>query len=101
MKSKPKVATTALLLALVALAPVASPAQKPKQDSAQKSQAGERMEPDDKREVRTDVPEEVLANRRERVDEEIAAEIPSYNNFLSSYLLGPEDVISVTVFDLP
>ena len=101
MKSKPKVAAT-LLLALLALAPHASFAQKQKQEPApQKSRAGERLEPDDRREVRTDVSEEALANRRERIGEEEAEEIPSYNNFLSSYRLGPEDVISVTVFDLP
>ena len=101
MKSKPRI-TTALLLALFALAPFASSAQEQKKDSApQKSQAGERLEPDDRREVRTDVPQEVLANRRERVDEEEAAEVPYYNNFLSTYRLGPEDVISVSVFDLP
>ena len=100
MKSKPKVAAT-LLLALVALAPTGAFAQKQKKDAPQKSQAGERLEPDDKREVRPDVPQEALANRRERVGEEEAAEIPSYNNFLTAYLLGPEDVISVTVFDLP
>ena len=101
MKSKPKVAA-ALLLALVALAPGASYAQKQKQDAAgRKPQAGERLEPDDQREVRADVPEEALANRRERVGEAEAEEIPSYNNFLTSYRLGPEDVISVTVFDLP
>ena len=47
------------------------------------------------------MPEEVLANRRERMDEDAAAEVPYYNNFLSSYRLGPEDVISVSVFDLP
>jgi polysaccharide export outer membrane protein len=101
MKSKPRVAATAaLLFALVALAPHAAVAQKPK-EAPQKSQAGERLEPDDRRAVRPDVSEAALANRRERVDEEQAAEIPSYNNFLSTYLLGPEDVISVTVFDLP
>ena len=100
MKSKPKVAVT-LLLALVALAPQASFAQKQKEPAQKKSQAGERLEPDDRREVRPDVPQEVLANRRERVGEEEEVEIPSYNNFLSSYRLGPEDVISVTVFDLP
>ena len=102
MKSKPKVAATALLLALVALAPPAGLARRQKQEPAQKKpQAGERLEPDDKREVRPGVPEEVLANRRERVDEEEAAEVPYYNNFLSTYRLGPEDVISVSVFDLP
>jgi protein involved in polysaccharide export with SLBB domain len=100
MKSKPKVAA-AFFLALVALAPGASLAQKQKKADPQKSQAGERLEPDDKREVRPDVPQATLVNRRERVGEEEEAEIPSYNNFLTAYLLGPEDVISVTVFDLP
>jgi protein involved in polysaccharide export with SLBB domain len=101
MKSKPGI-TVAFLLALVALAPAASFAQKQKKESAQpKAQAGERLEPDDRREVRQDVSEETLANRRERVGEQEAEEIPSYNNFLSSYRLGPEDVISVSVFDLP
>jgi polysaccharide export outer membrane protein len=100
MKSKPKVAA-ALLLALFALAPPASFAQKQKKDSAgQKPQAGERLEPDDKREVRADVPEEVLANRREQIDEDAQGEVPYYNNFLTTYRLGPEDVISVSVFDL-
>lgn len=100
MKSKPRVAA-ALLFALAALLPSTSLAQKQKKDEPQKPRAGERLEPDDKREVRPDVPEGVLVNRREREDEEEAAEIPSYNNFLTSYRLGPEDVISVTVFDLP
>jgi polysaccharide export outer membrane protein len=100
MKSKPKVAA-ALLLALVALAPAASLGQKQKESAPQKSQAGERLEPDDRREVRTDVPEGVLANRREQMNEDEQAEIPYYNNFLTSYRLGPEDVISVSVFDLP
>lgn len=100
MKSKPKVAA-ALLLALVALAPHASLAQKQKESAPAKAQAGERLEPDDRREVRADVPEEALINRRERVGEDEALEIPSYNNFLTSYRLGPEDVISVSVFDLP
>lgn len=100
MKSKPRIAA-AFFLALVALAPGVSFAQKQKKAAPQKSQAGERLEPDDKREVRPDVPQEALANRREREGEEEAAEIPSYNNFLTAYLLGPEDVISITVFDLP
>ena len=102
MKSKPRVAAAAaVLLALAALVPSAPPAHGQKKDEPQKPRAGERLEPDDRREQRPDVPEGVLVNRRERVDEEEAAEIPSYNNFLSSYRLGPEDVISVTVFDLP
>jgi len=100
MKSKPKVAA-ALLFALVALAPVTSPAQQQQDPARQKPRAGERLEPDDRREVRPDVPEEVLANRREQMNEDAQAEIPYYNNFLSTYRLGPEDVISVSVFDLP
>ena len=101
MKSKPRVAA-ATLLALLALAPSTQLARGQQQkDEPQKPKAGERLEPDDRREQRPDVPESVLTNRRERVDEEEAAEIPSYNNFLTSYRLGPEDVISVTVFDLP
>lgn len=100
MKSKPKVAA-ALLLALVALAPNAGLAQKQKDSAQQKPRAGERLEPDDKREVRPDMPEEVMANRREQVDEDTQGGIPYYNNFLTTYRLGPEDVISVNVFDLP
>jgi polysaccharide export outer membrane protein len=99
MKSKTRVAA-ALFLALLALAPNASPAQKQKkqQDAPPKAQAGERLEPDDKRETRPDLPEEVIANRREQEDEDAQAEIPYYNNFLTNYRLGPEDVISVSVF---
>jgi polysaccharide biosynthesis/export protein len=101
MKSQPTVAA-AFFLALLAVAPAPSLAQEPKKkDAPQKSQAGERLEPDDRREVRTDVPEKALANRVEQMDEDVQAEIPYYNNFLSSYRLGPEDVISVSVFDLP
>jgi polysaccharide export outer membrane protein len=38
--------------------------------------------------------------RRESQSEEEAAILPYYNNFLRTYRLGPEDVISVTVFGL-
>ena len=100
MKSKPKVAA-AFFLALLAVAPAPLLAQKQEKEAPQKSQAGERLEPDDKREVRTDVPEKAAANRVEQMDEDAQAEIPYYNNFLSSCRLGPEDVISVSVFDLP
>lgn len=44
---------------------------------------------------------EVSANRTEPVNEDEQAIIPYYNNFLSNYRLGPEDVISVEVFDQP
>jgi polysaccharide biosynthesis/export protein len=43
------------------------------------------------------VPEEAPANRHEQASEE-AAVVPYYNNFFNTYRLGPEDVISVSVF---
>jgi protein involved in polysaccharide export with SLBB domain len=60
---------------------------------------GERMEPDDRSAPpRADVPAEVLAGRREGLSEEEAGVTPYFNNFMSTYRLGPEDVISITVF---
>src|SRR5205809_480474 len=102
MKSKLRFVVAVVALALVVLAPSAAVAQKHKKSDkpAQKTEAGERLEPDDKSTVRGDVPQEVLANRREQMSEEQDAEIPYYNNFLTSYRLGPEDVISVNVFGL-
>lgn len=43
---------------------------------------------------------EGAANRRELDAEDASAVLPYYNNFLSKYRLGPEDVISITVFGL-
>ena len=43
------------------------------------------------------VPEDSQANRHEQASEE-AAIVPYYNNFFNTYRLGPEDVISVSVF---
>ena len=63
-------------------------------------EAGERLEPDDQTVVRPDVPESTLANRREGTAEEEESEVAYYNNFMTSYRLGPEDVISVAVFGL-
>lgn len=62
--------------------------------------AGERLEADDTTVTHPGVPEQTLANRRERMNEDAEAEVPYYNNFLTSYRLGPEDVISVNVFGL-
>jgi polysaccharide export outer membrane protein len=64
-------------------------------------EAGERLEPDDASKVRGDVPEQTLANRREGASEDEDSEVVYFNNFLTSYRLGPEDVISISVFDLP
>lgn len=107
MKSNYRLAAL-LSLALLLLAPspsaLAQKDKKQKETEAQRPPAvkpGERLEPDDSSPARNDVPESVLANRREQMSEESDAEIPSYNNFLSSYRLGPEDVISVKVFGGP
>jgi polysaccharide export outer membrane protein len=56
------------------------------------------MEPDDTRRLPADVPDDVQANRTEQESEE-AAFTPYYNNFFNTYKLGPEDVISVEVFN--
>jgi polysaccharide export outer membrane protein len=45
-----------------------------------------------------DVPANTQGDRHEQLSEEEAAVLPYYNNYLSNYYLGPEDVISVTVF---
>jgi len=58
---------------------------------------GDRIEPDDQSRTPSDIPAETVANRREQMSEE-AAVVSSYNNFFSTYRLGPEDVISVNVF---
>ena len=60
--------------------------------------AGERLEPDDPSRTPSDVPPDVQANRQEQVSEE-AAVTPVYNNFFTTYKLGPEDIISVEVFN--
>lgn len=59
---------------------------------------GDRLEPDDPTRTPTDVSPEMQANRQEQMSEEAAIN-PYYNNFFSTYRLGPEDVISVEVFN--
>lgn len=49
----------------------------------------------------SDVSKEIKDNRRGQMSEEEAAVIPYYNNFMTEYRLGPEDVISVEVFGHP
>lgn len=60
--------------------------------------AGDRLEPDDTTRTPGDVSPEMQANRQEMMSEEAAVN-PYYNNFFSTYRLGPEDVISVDVFN--
>ena len=64
----------------------------------QKTPAGDRIEGDDTTRTPTDVSQEMQANRQEMLSEEAAVN-PYYNNFFSTYRLGPEDVISVEVFN--
>jgi polysaccharide export outer membrane protein len=45
----------------------------------------------------TSIPDESKSNRHEQASEE-ASIVPYYNNFFNTYRLGPEDVISVSVF---
>lgn len=68
------------------------------QKKPQKPVTGERLEPDDTTRTPADVSEEMQANRMEQMSEEAAIN-PYYNNFFTTYRLGPEDVISVDVFN--
>jgi polysaccharide biosynthesis/export protein len=71
----------------------------PSQDKSKKPVDGDRLEPDDTKTRPTDMPKEMVANRQEQMSEDEAAISPYYNNFFSTYRLGPEDVISVEVFN--
>ncbi len=62
------------------------------------TQGVDRLEPDDVPTLPEDVPAEVQAGRRGQLSEEEAAVLPYYNNFLTTYRLGPEDIISVSIF---
>src|ERR671918_2213078 len=58
----------------------------------------DRLEPDETSRTPSDVSDDVQANRQELMSEEAAIN-PYYNNFFNTYRLGPEDVISVDVFN--
>lgn len=62
---------------------------------------GDRLEGDDTSRPPADVPQDIQANRQQQLSEEEAAVTPYYNNFFTSYRLGPEDIISVEVFNQP
>lgn len=69
------------------------------QDKNKKPVNSDRLEPDDTSSRPADVPNDIVANRQEQMSEEEAAINPYYNNFFSTYRLGPEDVISIEVFN--
>lgn len=60
----------------------------------------DRLEPDETSRTPSDVPDDVQANRQDLMSEEAAIN-PYYNNFFNTYRLGPEDVVSVDVFNQP
>jgi polysaccharide export outer membrane protein len=68
------------------------------QKDQKKPVSTDRLEPDDTSRAPADVSAEMQANRMEQMSEEAAVN-PFYNNFFSTYRLGPEDVISVDVFN--
>ena len=69
------------------------------QEKNKKPVTRDRLEPDDTSSRPSDVPNEMVANRQQQLSEEEAAINPYYNNFFSTYRLGPEDVISIEVFN--
>ena len=69
-----------------------------KKDPQKDTKTGDRLEPDDSSRTPADVPPDMQANRQEQVSEE-GAVTPVYNNFFTTYKLGPEDIISVEVFN--
>lgn len=68
------------------------------QTASSSSTSAARLEPDDTTSLPSDVPAEIQANRRGLMSEEESAIVPYYNNFMTTYRLGPEDVLSVSVF---
>ena len=75
--------------------------QPPKAPAPASEQVKEHLEPDDRSAPpRADVPVDTLANRQESMNDDAAQLVPYYNNYLATYRLGPEDVISVNVFGL-
>jgi polysaccharide export outer membrane protein len=111
MKSEMRIGAASLAL-LLALSPAAATAaaqtqskEPPKQSPQGEAKAaipaptpGERLEPDDATVARPVASKEMAANRIAQRSEEEAAVLPFYNNFLTQYRLGPEDVISISVF---
>src|SRR6266576_2524738 len=80
----------------VASTPTEDTNTKGDQKPAPAPKSGERLEPVTSR-TSSDVAQDTQANRQEQSSEE-AAVAPYYNNFFTTYRIGPEDVISVQVF---
>ncbi len=107
MKKGNRLTALGIVLALIAASmSIAGQTQKDPQKARPRTTAqeqkkpvnGDRLEPDDTSRPPVDVSQEMQANRQEQMSEEAAVN-PYYNNFFSTYRLGPEDVISVDVFN--
>lgn len=105
---KNKSGALAMLLVLLAGMSIAGQTQSDSQkerprttgQEQKKPVSGDRLEPDDPSRTPVELNENMVANRQEQLSEEAAIN-PYYNNFFSTYRLGPEDVISVDVFNQP
>ena len=102
MKKLTKLSALAMLLVLVAGMSIVGQTQNDPQKARprttgqeqKKPVSGDRLEPDDPSRTPNDVSDAMVANRQEQMSEEAAVD-PYYNNFFSTYRIGPEDVISV------
>ena len=107
-KTNAKIFALTLLVSVCVAAAAAQPPPPDKKQTRPRTAAtpspaaqsvGERLEPDEKSAARRDdVSPELMASRHESLAEEEATANAYANNFLSTYRLGPEDVISITVF---
>ena len=106
IRSVKHIASVILLVVIVGVSTSAQTTTDP-QKTRQRTTTGQddknkkpvdRLEPDETPRTPSDIPPETQANRQEQMSEE-AAVVPYYNNFFDTYRLGPEDVISVSVFN--
>jgi protein involved in polysaccharide export with SLBB domain len=110
MKQGNRLTATGIVLVLIAAAMCVAAQTQPDQKArprttttgqqTQNPPIDNRLEPDDTQRTPSDVPQDVQANRHEQLSEEDGVK-NYYNNFFTTYRLGPEDVISVDVFNQP
>lgn len=106
MTKRRQIALVGLSLLALTTSIAAQPQQDPQKERPRtastqqkdKKVATDRLEPDDTSKTPSDVSQDIQANRQETLAEESAVNA-YYNNFFSTYRLGPEDVISVDVFN--
>src|ERR1043165_9848075 len=107
MKKNDKLTALGIAVVLIA-ATISVPAQtqpdpkkaRPRTATTAQKPAGntDGLEPDDTSRPPSDVSDDIQANRKEQMSEAAAID-PYYNNFFSTYKLGPYDVISIEVFN--